>query len=192
MRLPSWRVDYLIESANPGKAQRRRTRSAATTFRAATCSRRRSHPRPASGLVFDRFRHRRRTTASPGRHVPPISNRTLPGCSSGQRMTVKGILRLIRISDEAPRAELSFRDSTGRHPCFVRLGLVAAVDQAGCLGRWIHRPVDLPTLMVVLADLRVKAPVSAVPCSKMCRASARIIAAFSGRRTTYSWGHVAA
>jgi hypothetical protein len=47
-------------------------------------------------------------------------------------------------------------------PRVVGLGLVTPVNESSGLRRRVHGPVDLPTLVVVLADLGVEATVSAV------------------------------
>jgi hypothetical protein len=82
------------------------------------------------------------------------------------------------------------RKSPGREPCFECLTLLAAVDQRGGLWRRRHGPVDLAAFVVVLAAVSVEA--ASTPCSDMCRAMPRIIAALCSFQTTYSWGQVVA
>ena len=55
-----------------------------------------------------------------------------------------------------------FRKRSGCEPRLPGLGLVAAVDEVSLLGRVVHRPIDLPALVVVLADLGVEAPVDSM------------------------------
>src|SRR4051812_4602060 len=51
------------------------------------------------------------------------------------------------------------RQGAGGAPLLPSLGLVAAVYEVGVLRCVVHRPVNLPVLMVVLADLGVKTAV---------------------------------
>jgi hypothetical protein len=57
---------------------------------------------------------------------------------------------------------LPFRQSAGCESCLVGLRLVATVDEGGSLRRWIHGPVYFAAFVVVLADLRVEAPINPV------------------------------
>ena len=52
--------------------------------------------------------------------------------------------------------------SAGCEPRLVGLGLVTPVNETSGLRRRVHGPVDLPALVMVLADLRVEATVGAV------------------------------
>lgn len=57
-------------------------------------------------------------------------------------------------SDDA--CSLAIRKRARREPRRVRQRLIAAVDERGRLWRVIHRPIDLPTLVVEIANLRVE------------------------------------
>lgn len=54
------------------------------------------------------------------------------------------------------------RQSSRFETGLISLPLVASVDEGRILRRLIHRPVNLPILMVVLADLQIEAFFTAV------------------------------